>query len=377
MPKWYVHIDETGSFTAGTAGAVVGLLTRGDGPAALTDSLRATWRAEAPEVPWPPHATVLRQPLAWAAWSAPGHRPDLAAAAAALDHSLSSLPAWEMARDRLRLGRLPATPIDMLDATARCRLPAAYATLARRSAEVQEFAKQLLITVAEGGGAWVVSATADTASETTDTPQDADRYLGQLELLLRRATDAVLAMERPGVHELRVRVLTRHVLDPVLNQPVLFNMRHLNTACANASGSADRCSRMERSDGVVTVRLVTDAAQAFDEDLLPGFVLADSLANRMYGVLRRFDCRIDEWCNRLDAACGVPCRLPDHPSIPHRLPLTAADGPPHIWLEGVRAGRISSSDPKALSPLISQVAWTREQAVRWAAYIAGPTPIGN
>lgn len=374
MPKWYVHIDETGSFTAGTSGAVVGLLTRGEGPAALTDSLRATWRAEAPEVPWPPHATVLRQPLAWAAWAAPGHRPDLAAAAAALDQALSDLPAWAEARESLSRGRLPPTPIGMLDTAARCRMPTAYATLARRSAQIQDFAKSLLSSVAQSGHAWVVSAA---ASETSEAPAGADRYLGQLELLLRRATDAVLAMERPGVHELRVRVLTRHVLDPVLNQPVLFNMRHLNTACANASGSADRCSRMERSDGVVTVRLVTDAAQAFDEELLPGFVLADSLANRMYSVLRRFECRIDEWCNRLDAACGVPCRLPDHPTIPHRLPLTAADGPPHLWLEDVRAGRISSSDPKALSPLISQVAWTREQAVRWAAYIAGPTPIGN
>lgn len=374
MPKWYVHIDETGSFTAGTAGAVVGLLTRGEGPAALTDSLRATWKAEAPEVPWPPHATILRQPLAWAAWSAGDGPAEVSAAAKALDQALATQPNWAQARESLRRGHLPKVTMSMLDAAARCRMPAAYAILARRSAQIQDFAKSLLASVARSGHAWVVSAA---ASETSEAPAGADRYLGQLGLLLRRAADAILAMERPGQHELRVRVLTRHVLDPVLNQPVLLSMRHLNTACAQAANAPDRCARLVRSDGPVTVRFVTDAAQAFDEHLLPGFVLADSLANRVYGVLGRFNCRIDDWCRRLDAACSVPCRLPGHPSIPHGLPLTAAEGPPHLWLEGVRTGQIDRSDPKGLSPLISQAAWTREQAQYWADYISAPTQIGN
>jgi hypothetical protein len=202
-----------------------------------------------------------------------------------------------------------------------------------------------------------------------------DRYLDLLEVLLRRAADAVLAAESPGTHELRVRVLTRDVLDSTLGQKVPLDMRHLNRACVNAAGGPDRSASISRTDGQVVVRMITDAAQPFDEYANSAFVLADSLANRMFSLLHRSDCGLQSWCARLDSVWSMPSRLPAHSPTEGGLPLTAAGRSAHVWLDGVRSGAIAPLDSAALKPLLAQRPWAREQAQAWAAYFACPVPV--
>lgn len=358
MRRWHLYVDETGRFDADDPNcAVVGLLVD---HALHTQSLRrvrATWEQLVPEVAWPPHSALLRQPLAWVAWQGRGRRADWRQAALALEGLLLELPDWPEVCKALAAGKAFATPaLKRCQAHALVHAHAQLNVLRERSRFAVDVQNELLRTLAQSGQLrMIVAAPAEPAARAKGDP-----YLRLLASLLRRAGDAVLELAGPGHHELCAMVLGRDVLDERLQLRVPLARPHLRAACTSAAG--DALARMRR--GAATVNLIADRVLRFDGDAPEFAVLADAAANRTFGVIQDCNQGARSRCSALDRATAVPTRLSGTD-----LPLIASDGLPQDHIEVARRGGFLADSARQLSqsPVFP---WAREQAGCWADSLA-------
>ncbi len=359
MATWILDVDETGDFSEGNVGyGVVGVLTSVERRQQFVGRVRATWQREMPEVPWPPHATVLRQPLAWAIWGQTSAEPQLRVASLKVDQALQGDSVWRSLRKDLdRATRGNETQHRHCIAKVAQTVPQALDVLEQRSAKALDLQTQILRRVAEQCQSLVV--TASPASSTAVST--ADRYLALLTTLIRRAADCVLALPDHGQHELRVSAQQRGVVDPVLGPGIPMHIRHLGTACEHAAQSTQRVIRKDCG----SVRLVPHAVPIFLAAGEDWEVLADGAANRLYRIFQQPEQSLLRWCDGIAAASLLPCR-----ASPARLPLTASDGVPERLVEIARKKGSLSESHQELGAL-SNYAWAREQAGEWVDFLSG------
>ncbi len=358
MSRWYLYVDETGDFAAGNSTCgVTGLLVDHSLHAQSLRRVRSAWEALVPEVPWPPHSTTLRRPLAWVAWQGRGRRAGWRQAALALQDLLADLPAWSDIRAAILAGKsISDGAMHLCQSHALLHGHMHYQVLAQRGREVRDVQTELLRILAESGHLRVV-----VAAPADKQPRDAgDAYLGLLAALLRRAGDAVLNLAGAGEHELFAVVLGRDVWDERLHLRVHLARPHLADACVAAAQDPLACMHRD----AVHVNLLPDRVLRFDAEAPEFSMLADAAANRTFGVLQVATHDLASRCAAITRATAVPCSLPGG-----TLPLTASDGLPQDHIEVARRGGHLAESRRQLT-LSKAFPWAREQAGMWADYLA-------
>jgi hypothetical protein len=368
MEHWSLFVDESGDFDDPEDDVVVaGLLLSEERHPRLARRLRRALDEAVPEVPWPIHARLTRQPVMFALWPYRRAAEDLEAvhplvAAAIAAGRAEAGEALERALEALRQERAPAhEDLLALDRALARRAPAAHGYLLRRASATRAALARVAAWLApEETSALAPAALFFPAGETIRgdaIPRDAsgDRYLTVLEALFQRVADALLALG--GSHQVNVCPLSRRVSIrdvPGARRDPFLRPEHIAGAMARVTSPERRLAR-----GEAWVRLNPGPVPHFDESVHPALVIADFLSNLAYGMIPR------HW-----PLARLLERLRDRVLLPVEtrpgLPNPAASGRARALLDSVRGGR--GEDPGSLDePGVRP--WAREQALLWKAAI--------
>jgi hypothetical protein len=176
--------------------------------------------------------------------------------------------------------------------------------------------------------------------------EGSERYLALLRGLLERTVD-VLDL-RDGAHDVRVQVLSRPLIDPLIRERVQLHIRHLGELIVKLESPA-------RSK----VRLIQERVSYFEDDVDPALVLADFVANRVRPELRKATDPLATVEDAISDAVGAEARSGQPP-----LSNLAATGGADEVIRAARRGSVITSGSAASA--YPQWAW--EQAEKWAAY---------
>jgi hypothetical protein len=375
MRSWRLFIDETGDFDSPRAQvAVVGLLLNEASGWVDPGRMKRALTAIAPEVPWPPHATVLRLPLAWAAWGpAAPSQPWEAAADAVRSLLRDQLPEdWAVLCTLVAGGKLPSGSGPRGDALrerlvrlAEKRAPGPMAVLRAHAAAVSNRMATLPREIQQGPDpasasvGWCLLAAESVIGDAIGADASGDRYTTMLVSLLRRVMDVLHACdaEGPERHEVRVGASRRGLHDLRLGVARPLAVADLSRACVAATGSDTR----EHRKGPSRVRFIPEEVPRYDRQCPPGYVLADRAANSIFGVLRADGSgRLEPWIASLERATSWGFR-----ASTRRLPTTAATGEAERWMQARREPSGLVSESGAAHALYMCLPWAREQAERW------------
>jgi len=361
-----LHLDESGDFSSPDEPVFIAGLMLQERPSDVADEILGNaLRRIDPLVPYPPHATDLRQ-LAWwvARWMLAdvtvrdGHpaRDTLDRAAALLQRASADravapmlaaleeqrMPGYDVLRSATRWLRAHAPALrPELESLSR-RAEDHYRSVGARLRALYGDARCHVLAAADPGGL---------------SPDGADRYLALLTVLFERVF-ALLRASPAQRHEVRVVAAQRHVTDGrVLHRRML--MPQDLGACVRRAEAFPLLAPVTAPDG--NVRILPWASVAYREQVAPGVALADFVANRLRGVLLQSP-GWDALSEAIVAATGLPVMATPgvHPSGGAR-PTIAAAGPPREAIAAAFRAR-----PEGGSPL-KGVAWDAEQARLWIA----------
>jgi len=371
---WTLSIDESGSFDDPAASVcVVGVLLR-EAPSREADAiLRGMLRRIDPIIPYPPHATDLRQIAHWvAAWAlaAPPQRAahprrrllDEAAARCERDADATALHAMMAS---LRAGQRPSyealvTASRWLDRHA-SELAAQLRGLERDAEARYRLAVAAVIERFTPDGCFLVAA----ADRGSPAASSGDRYLDLLTALFERVF-ALLRARPAEAHEVWVVPAVRDVVSPPLGRHAM-HPRDVGACVLRAerfpldppAGPADD-----------HVRLIPAMPEAYGGATSPGVVLADFVANRSRQPLaeaRPWPDLRDELLRRtgLSAEAVPRCSPGGAP-----MPAVAANGAPRDAVARAFREGVTEAADVALAP------WPDGQAARWSSVAAALRPGG-
>jgi hypothetical protein len=369
---WTFAIDETGNFDRDDdLLAIAGVGLRG---AAFTASLshptlREHIRRAAPWVPWPPHAWVLKSVAMQAIYMlrAPDESPaDGLAAAQRIDRALAERLAWRGLRDTPEDARADYRTIWLAnqaiwrEATADARVLTAVAKRAQRA--ISDALTDFFVGYAED----VRLALAVNESRGKGVPDlgRGDAFLDLLQVLATRIADAGrLESDANG------GAVVRSQLSPSARWVFHQRLGRANHMSTDSLGPvAEAASALHVGKSVVEPGRVV----RFGPKVPAAWVGADFIAN----ALRRYDLTnattsLDAILERVRKEFGVA------PVSPDGLPLLAASGIAHDWLEALRGARRAAATESQSEPgpepgpagLARAFRWAREQAERAAKVI--------
>jgi hypothetical protein len=364
--QWVLHLDESGDFSApGNAVLVAGIMLQEPPSDAADQILAGVLRRIDPLVPYPPHATDLRQPAWWVArWmlADPSVR-EIHPAREVLDRAAATLQrggaAPLLARMNDQLTRRQTPDYDSLKLATRWlrdRDPALcreLESLARGSEDRYRAIGTQLRTLYGDARCHVVAA-ADPGGVGLD---GADRYLSLLTVLFERVF-ALLRARPAQRHEVRVVAAQRHVANPHMGRRRMLMPQDLGE-CVRQAERFPLFAPASAPDTIV--RILPWRSVAYREQVPPGVALADFVANRVRRVLLQgpgWEQASDEIAAATGLATMVPARaLPEGGA----QPTIAAAGAPREAVAAAFQG-VSTED----QPLPSG-RWTTEQAQRWIA----------
>ena len=381
MNRWHLYVDESGDFESrGSAVLVAGLLVREGMATECHEWLRGLLEKRVSWVPWPFHATYLRNPVMYALWSELlGHDhgyDELALVAPVVIRLLEERAAEALARARKALSRTaeggPRRDPRYDDARALDNAVARDAPAERRKlleivGKTRERIAEVLRSLSCEEGDLETEAVLFCASESVTgdaCPTEAkspDRYMMLLECLIERVLDALL--HRGGSYDVVVSALTRRIRNAVLGNLAELRLGDISQACSAAAGSTDRT--LER--GGARIRLVPGQPRTFDDSTHGGLVLADFLANHMRPGFARPRCLAD-LIGRVELFCSVPLRS-GSPSLPH----VPGSGAAREFLREVRGPGFEPTlmEGEELRKVRGINLWAIEQALAWAPQLAG------
>ena len=349
--SWALHIDESGSFgSVEDPVSIAGVLIRSGLPGSSPGEIRQSLEQLVPELPWPFHATHLRQ-LAYVALVLnerfdfhedhnPALRPALDEANVILDDRCKE--SVQMVRSQLHEFRRPS--IDTLRPMTkmlRAHLdPTNLAILDEFSRRAWVAVRRLFTTLHTTAGQSIrIVAASETAlgdaySTERSHPED-DRYYELLECLLRRTA---LLLEPHASCSLFVRVLRRGVFDPRFGKNVELDSHHVNEIIKNVPSK--------------TVRLIADMTRPFDQDTWGEFVLADFVANQSRRILKHETASLH---NR-------ELLFQDYFAVSLR---SGTPEQSHLSASGAAKAFLETSDPRLVSDPVEAFPWSRPRR-RWA-----------
>ncbi len=364
--RWTLHLDESGDFAVpGETVLIAGLMLQEAASGAADEMLGAALRRLDPLVPYPPHATELRQTAWWIArWAladsavraAHPARLVLDRAAAALQRALPDRSLARMA-DALRQGQMP--DYDALKSASRwlrAASPMIYAELEAlaRGAEDRYRALGVQLRAVYGDARCHILAAVDGGGPAVD---GTDRYLSLLTALFERVF-ALLRANPAQAHEVRVVAAQRHVTDARLPRRRMLMPQDLG-ACVRRAEAFPLLAPVPPPDG--NVRILPWGAVAYREQVAPGVALADFVANRLRGVITRSD-QWDGVSAEATAATGLSVMVPPRVNPGSGAqPTIAAAGPARDAIAEAFRGRSAASDA------LRGRSWEVDQAQRWIA----------
>lgn len=378
--RWRLFIDESGSFDDPDQDVLsAGLLIRADTPGSSPAEIRHALQGAAPDLPWPLHASVLNRPVIFAL-AAHARRQRTPAKTGGFpeprDHAFdeladrtvtllaATLPA-EVAHllDALGAGgRIDWSQLRRVDSHLRAAEPATYERLASKVRSAWWIVGRLIAQLAEAAqgagdedsGVLVVSCGETCNGDAAPAADSAAawgsrRYFALLACLLRRTVD--MLERRPGRHEVRLQVLSRPIIDPLLQKKVQLHIRHVGDIVRSAvHGSGER------------VRIVPERVPFFNEGTDATLVLADFVANRCLPFLRPATVPLAAVEERLSRNLNAILRSGTPP-----LSHLAATGRAQVHIDSARLG---AQDPVDLdAPGLRR--WACDQARQWGDFFAG------
>ena len=364
-PHWTLYVDESGDFDDLLKPvAVAALLVKsGLGAEQVFRQAKSTLEAQLPEVPWPPHATVLRWPLAWCAWARQTPASALGAAARQVDDTLEVRwpEAWPKARRELGRGHYPAAAdgvgLATFAAHAVCSAPQAWATLAKRSDAARDLMGQTFsaataaLQLQANDVYCVLAAEAVTPIAAAATQQD--RYLALLAAAVARGADAAVHHDGTDV-EVHLHVLGRRIRDGqggtkhMTGDDLVSLCRHLDPTARLLTNGAGIPSAGRRA------RIGGCQVHRFDSQIPVALAYADWLANSVYRAARPGSGQLLAELQDSLTQRTVPSWAVGQPP----LPTIAAGDPAHSWLQACRTGH-------AVPPATAMARWAGEQALLW------------
>lgn len=363
---WTLHLDESGDFASpGDAVFVAGIMLQEPPSDAADRILGDVLRRIDPLVPYPPHATDMRQ-LAW--WVARWMLADSAVrenhpARYVLDRAAATIQRGESAPLLIRmteqLQRRQTPDYDALKLATRWlrdRDPALCRELESlaRGAEDRYRAIGTQLRTLYGDARCHVVAAGDPGGVAID---GADRYLSLLTVLFERVF-ALLRARPAQRHEVRVVAAQRHVTDARVGRRRMLMPQDLGD-CVRRAERFPLLAPASPPDTVI--RILPWASVAYRDQVPPGVALADFVANRVRRVLLQ-SYTWDQASNEIAAATGlaamVPARvLPDGGA----QPAIAVAGAPRDAIAAAFLGRPAEGLP------LKSGRWTTDQAQRWIA----------
>ncbi len=364
--QWVLHLDESGDFASpGNAVLVAGIMLQERPSEAADQILAGVLRRIDPLVPYPPHATDLRQPAWWVArWmlADPAVR-EIHPARQVLDRAAATIqrggsaPLLARMNEQLQLAQTP--DYDALQLATRwlrdrdsalCRELESLA----RGAEDRYRAIGTQLRTLYGDARCHVVAAADPGGVSLE---GADRYLSLLTVLFERVF-ALLRARPAQRHEVRVVAAQRHVTDTRMGRRRMLMPQDLGE-CVRQAERFPLFAPVSAPDTIV--RILPWSSVSYREQVPPGVALADFVANRVRRVLLQgpgWEKANDEIVAVTGLTTMVPARvLPDGGA----QPTIAATGAPREAVAAAFQG-VSAMD----LPLLSG-RWTIEQAQRWIA----------
>jgi hypothetical protein len=284
---WELYVDETGDFSAPDARVcVTGLLVDESREPLPVEPLRDCLRVVYPLIPFPPHATELKQLSTFvAAYGLHGCPVDDRSFVErpfkrAYEHLMSSADPVALAfGNSLQNSAIPRREVRLAcDTLLRANLPLEAAELETYGRRCHRRMADLFDTVGSLWGpkecyvvaAWDVDGGGE---EFGGAPAvHADRYLRTLAVLLERVVMLLRAPEGP-CQQVRLRVAVRD-LHP---GPGAVRREHIGLVAAAAAGFP-----WLSTDVSGTVQFEPLEPERFDIRVHPGLVLADHIANRLF-----------------------------------------------------------------------------------------------
>ncbi len=351
---WGLFVDESGDFTSSEDPvAVAGLLVREDVAGGRAHEMRESVRRALPGLPWPLHASLLRQTgfivaLLGRHFERHGAFPEglqadvEAAARTALDLLREREPAaLASAMAALAEGRkVPYLALERMTEQLRRRASVAARVLSAHERKAWAFVRSVLQALDGQAQDGLPAVLLLTSGETTDgdAGPDADsRYLGALEALFDRA--AAVLLRRPGRHRVWVRTLARGVWEPRIGRRVPLRVQDVGAV-------------LRRLPERAAVRMTVAEVREFDEDVDFPYVFADFAANRARRVLRSALAGLRQSENELRVALAASVRS----GTPTRTHLAATGLGLRLAREAAPAG--TPTPPGARR-------WALEQAAEW------------
>jgi hypothetical protein len=374
--RWYLYIDESGSFAHDQEVVVAGMLSHEEHTGASAGDLRIALRSIASELPWPLHNALLNKPVLTAIGSSLRHD-------GADDEVAEKVVSLLEQQDETRLERvLQAVSADrnpeyedvaILDRIVRERDPHLYRDLRTRRREIRAAIRDVIASIgaqhrlqAAGSIPAVLlvacgeteeffgdgfgsdserSQESDAGTEQEDFGKIAtERYLALLHVLLERVV--ALLEGDTGTHEVRVLLLSRPLRDPTIGKKVPAFIRHLGTAI----------NRIDVSD---RVRLVPWGVPSYNGAVDPALVIADFIASNSRMLLGRFRTPLIQIEAELSRHIGIASRQGQAPAL-------AAAGSAAAYISSVRLNEL----PDDWTPE-GKRRWAYEQALEWGALLRG------
>jgi len=351
--NWALHIDESGRFdSVEDPVSIAGVLIREGLPGTTPGEIRQSLQQVVPELPWPFHATHLRQLayLVLAINDRCGNERN-PALSSALDEANGILDAHcketvGKVRQQLSEHRRPSidTLRPMTQLLRRHLSPQSRAILTDCSRRAWGAVRRLFTTLqtTAGDSIRIVAASetvlGDAYSNEQSHPED-DRYYELLDCLLRRTA---LLLEPHAPCSLFVRVLRRGVFDPRFGKTVELDSHHVNEVIKNVPSK--------------TVRLVADMTRPFDQHTWGEFVLADFVANQSRRILKDETASLHDRESEFETHFSVALRS----GTPQQSHLTAS-GAAKTFLETTDPG-VAGDPVEAFPWLQPRRRWACEQA---------------
>jgi hypothetical protein len=369
MQRWRLFIDESGDFKRSDADPIVAGVLLGEGPAECDETwIRQILIKELPFIPWPFHGWVTRRPLMYALWpevrvnnSAPGTEDAAKKALKLLQDRAPEL--LQKVLDQTKTG----DPKKRGDVKALERIVQRFdresfkcleACMKRARNRLRKTAQL----VGRSSAATIIVAAEGERGDAIPESGGGDRYLNLLEALLQRAADALLERKEDKAveYELRIHVLTRYVMEPVLGRQIPLRAQDVGRVAGEGIGAPNRTL----SRGLATVRLVPEQSSNWIDDLRAGLVLADYVSNEAVIWLHQAPTpSVDKLCRRLKDHTKFRASFHEGNKLAH----TAASG------EALRFLKFQRKEPDPPTVHFSGKGqlrlWAQEQANEWGGII--------
>ena len=368
VKRWNLYVDESGNFDSPKRQVVIGAVARCVGSDQfLKVRFRRALREKDPLVPWPFHRWLATKAVMYPLWRE--QRPDAEIDDEVHKACADAVSVWkrrcprtlQQVQEKLEGNGEPVpSQLEKLKKQLRIENNSIWKFFKARSRKVCAFLGELYRTTlgesvrsADDGSRLVSFLVGE--SEVADAIEDGqgDRYFNMLVCLIERVGDTLEHLG--GEHVATIHPATRWVKHPVLPDQTTLSRAHVREACQYASHGVD--ARGAR------VRFNVGKVWDYDEEVAPGVVVADSIANYFFGIVVDLDRTSRD--GELDHI---------HESVDDYFGFSIKSGEPklsHVSATGrvretVTRARVESGTLVRCDD--AQCGWAAEQANQWCEY---------